>query len=171
MIALTALERVILRLVQGDLPEGLRPYAAIAARAGLSEEEVLKGIRGLLKRGVVRRVAAVPNDRKFGYDANAMVVWRVDEDELERAGAAAAARPEISHVYARKTGLGWPYNFYTLIPGKAREEVLTIVKELGGSFRSPEHRVLFTMREFTKRPPHYGGLEDAPKGSAPREEA
>lgn len=169
MTALTEREELILRFILEDLPEGPRPYAAVAECAGLSEEDVLKGVRGLLKRGVVRRVAAVPNDRRLGYDANAMVVWRVDEDELERAGAAAAERPEISHVYARKTTAEWPYSLYTMIHARKREEVLTIVEELGASFRSSEHRVLFTLREFTKRPPHYGGLEDAPKGSTPRE--
>ena len=90
MIVLTGREWAILRLIQEDLPGGPHPYAAVAARAVLNEEDVLEGIRGLLKRGVVRRVAAVPNDRRLGYEANAMVVWQVDAEELERAGDAAA---------------------------------------------------------------------------------
>ena len=158
MIALSDCERAILRELSGGLPEGSRPYAEIARRAGLTEEQVLSGIRRLVDRGIIRRVAAVPDDRKLGYDGNAMVVWRVPAEELDRDGAAAAERPEISHVYARRSAPGWPYNLYTMIHARSREEVTAIVKELGRRFGASDHKVLFTLREFTKRRPDYSGV-------------
>ncbi len=158
MRTLSDAERAILRELSGSIPEGPRPYAVIAERAGLDEQGALGIIRGLMARGVIRRVAAVLDDRKLGYDGNAMVAWRVPPEELDRAGAAAAKRPEISHAYARRTAPGWPYNLYTMIHARSREEAMVVVKELGRRFRASDHRVLFSLREFTKRRPDYSGV-------------
>ncbi len=151
-------ERAVLRELAGGLPRGPEPYAVIAERAGLDEQSALGIIRGLVARGVIRRVAAILHDRKLGYDGNAMVAWQVPAEELDRAGAAAAGRPEISHAYARKTAPDWPYNLYTMIHARSREEAMAVVKELGRRFRASDHRVLFSLREFTKRPPRYAAL-------------
>ncbi len=151
-------DRAILRELSGGIPEGARPYARIATRAGLGEEEVLAGIRGLLDRGILRRVAAVLHDRKLGYDGNAMVVWCVPDEKLDQAGEAAAARPEISHAYARKTAPDWPYNFYTMIHARSREGAEAVAKELAASIGATDYKPLFTLREFTKRPPDYSDV-------------
>ena len=158
MISLTRIERVVIQELAAGLPEGPEPYAAVAQRLGLAEESVLGVTRDLLARGVIRRVAAVVNDRRLGYQANAMVAWRVEPAGLEQAGAAAAARPEISHVYERRTTPEWPFNLYTMIHAKSREDVEAIVKQLSRKLRATDHTVLFTLREFTKRAPDYAAL-------------
>lgn len=158
MNALTDNERAILRELAGGLPEGARPYAEIASRAGLGEDEVLTTIRGLVERGVIRRVAAIVRDRKLGYEGNAMVAWQVPPEKLEQAGAAAAARPEISHAYARRTAAQWPYNLYTMIHAKSREEAMAVVEELAAVIGATDRKALFTLREFTKRRPDYGAV-------------
>jgi len=151
-------ERAILRELARDLPEGSRPFAEIASRAGLGEDEVLARVRGLLERGVIRRVAAIVRDRKLGYEGNAMVAWQVPPEKLEQAGAAAAARPEISHAYARRTTPEWQYNLYTMIHAKSREEAMAVVEELAPSIGATDRKALFTVREFTKRRPDYGAV-------------
>ncbi len=158
MSTISDAERAILRELSCGIPEGPQPYAVVAARAGLAEGEVLEGIRSLLARGAIRRVAAILHDRKLGYDGNAMVAWQVPAEELGRAGAAAAERPEISHAYARETTADWPYNLYTMIHARSREEVEAVVEELSPSMGATDHRILPTLREFTKRPPDYSGV-------------
>ena len=158
MRTLSDAERAILRELSGSIPEGPRPYAVIAERAGLDEKDALGIIRGLMDRGAIRRMAAILHDRKLGYDGNAMVAGRVPAEELDRAGAAAAERTEISHAYARRTAPDWPYNLYTMIHARSREEAMGVVKELSRSFGASEHRMLFSLREFTKRPPRYAAL-------------
>ena len=161
MSSLSDGERAVLRELAGGLPQGPEPYAVIAERTGrgeLDEKSVLGIIHGLMDRGVIRRMAAILHDRKLGYDANAMVAWRVPAEDLDRDGAAAAERPEISHAYARKTAPDWPYNLYTMIHARSREEAMAVVKELGRSFGASEHRMLFSLREFTKRLPDYSGV-------------
>ena len=158
MSQLTENERAILRELARDLPHGARPYAEIASRAGLGEDEVLACVRDLLERGVIRRVAAIVHDRKLGYEGNAMVAWRVPPEKVEQAGAAAAARPEISHAYARRTAPEWPYNLYTMIHAKTREAAMAVVDEIAPSISATDRKALFTVREFTKRRPDYGAV-------------
>jgi DNA-binding Lrp family transcriptional regulator len=168
--ALTSEERAVLRELGPGIPEGERPWAEVARRAGVSEDECLGIVRALIERGVVRRVAAVVRDRDLGYAGNAMVAWRVSEERIESAGAAAAARPEVSHAYSRETRDGWPFNLYTMVHGRTREATLAVVEELGKAIGGAapvgidDRRVLFSLREFTKRRPDYsaalGGTGD-----------
>jgi len=168
MSVLSGTERAIVRELCRELPEGPRPYAAIAGRAGLTEDEILEGIRGLKASGIIRRMAAIVHDRALGYGGNAMVVWIVPPERLEAAGAAAAARPEISHAYARRTTPDWPYNFYTMVHAKSREEAKAVASELNETIQAKEHQSLFTLREFTKRRPDYSVLWDDREPGSPR---
>ena len=170
MNQLSAAERAVLRELLAGIPGGERPYATIASRVGLAEDDVLSTVRRLVDLGIVRRIAAVANDRKLGYGGNAMVVWRVpcedSPEALEKAGAAAAAREEISHVYARRTTPEWPYNLYTMVHARSREEAAAVVKELAPEIGGTDYRMLFTLREFTKRPPCYPCLRRIGEPSA-----
>jgi DNA-binding Lrp family transcriptional regulator len=159
--ALTPEERAVLRELGPGIPEGERPWAELARRAGVSEDECLDIMRALIERGVVRRVAGVVRDSDLGYAGNAMVAWRVADERLEEAGAAAAARAQVSHAYSRETREGWPFNLYTMVHGHTREETLAVVEELASAIGGTEplsaddRRVLFSLREFTKRRPDY----------------
>jgi DNA-binding Lrp family transcriptional regulator len=159
-MTLSAEERAVLREAARGIPEGEHPWAEIAKRACVSENECLEIMRALVSKGVVRRVAAVVHDRDLGYAGNAMVAWRVPEERIELAGAAAAARPEVSHAYSRETRDGWPFNLYTMIHGRTREATLAVVEELGAAIQvsSDDRRVLSSLRELTKRQPDYSAV-------------
>lgn len=178
MNQLPAAERAVLRELLAGIPDGERPYATIGSRVGLAEDDVLSTVRRLVESGIVRRVAAVANDGKLGYGDNAMVAWQVPcesspgvpaGEALDRAGAAAAAREEISHVYARRTTPRWPYNLYTMIHARSRDEVAALLEDLRPLLGASAHRVLFTLREFTKRPPCYPCLSGADRTEAAHE--
>lgn len=160
MSELSQMDRTILRALSRPFPEGLHPYREIAEHAGVSEDEVLRGIQDLLDRGIIRRMAAIAHDAKLGYKGNAMVAWRVSEDDLERAGMAAACRPEISHAYSRRTTPDWQYNLYTMIHAHSRDESMALVEQLAPAIGATEYRILFSRRELTKRPPSYEKMWD-----------
>ncbi len=159
-MSLSPEERGVLREAARGIPEGERPWAEIGRRAGISEDECLEIMRALVERGIIRRVAAVVHDRDLGYAGNAMVAWRVPEERLRQAGAAAAARPEVSHAYSRETREDWPFNLYTMVHGQTRGDTLAVVEELGAAIPvgSDDRRVLFSLREFTKRQPDYSAV-------------
>ncbi len=51
-------EKEALRIVQADLPDTQSPYAEIAARAGISEQEVLDLLKRLKEQDIIRRFGA-----------------------------------------------------------------------------------------------------------------
>ena len=53
---LDQIDRSILAALQGDLDGTLEPYAAIADRIGVSEQQVLKRVHRLVEAGVIRRI-------------------------------------------------------------------------------------------------------------------
>ena len=92
----------ILKSVPGDFPIIDRPYKEMADKAGISEAELLSELNKLKEEGIIRRIAAILYHRKALYTHNAMVVWKVMDDDVERVGGVMALIPEVSHCYERE---------------------------------------------------------------------
>ncbi len=150
MIPLTEKERAILKEVQGDLPLTDRPYATMADRLGLTEQEVIDTIRALMDRGIIRRMGAILRHRKAGVRANAMGVWSVPEAEVRRIGQEMAKDPDVTHCYQRDPVAHWPYNLYTMIHGETEEDCEIIARRLAEKTGIRTYRLLFSTREFKK---------------------
>ena len=121
---LSELERRLLRASQQGLPLLPRPFEALGAMLGLGEDEVLQAFAAMRARGLVRRIAAVPDHYRLGYVANGMSVWDVDERQIDRLAALIAAQPGVSHCYRRPRRLpDWPYNLFAMLHGHRREAV------------------------------------------------
>jgi DNA-binding Lrp family transcriptional regulator len=150
---MSPLDERIVRATQAGLPLVAEPYAAIARRIGVPEEEVLSRLQAMLADGRIRRIGAVPNHYALGYAANAMSVWDVADDALGRLGHAVGALEFVSHCYNRPRRLPeWPYNLFAMVHGRSREEtgrkVEAIRALLGGALRA--HDVLYSARILKK---------------------
>jgi siroheme decarboxylase len=147
----TEAEQAALRLLQADIPDTERPYLEIAERTGLTEEAVLDLLRCLKDRGVVRRFGATLRHQQAGYGANAMVAWFVEQDrDLDVVGSIMAQRPEITHCYQRVNCYAWPYNLYTMVHARSREECLDVVEQLARIAQVPQYDILFSRKELKK---------------------
>lgn len=147
----TPSENAALRMVQGDLPDCVDPFARIAEQADLTEEEVLSLLRRLKEQGVIRRFGATLRHQQAGYGDNAMVAWHVEQDrDLDAVGALMASRPEISHCYQRRNCAAWPYNLYTMVHARSRQECLDVVRELSRASNVSQYDILFSRRELKK---------------------
>lgn len=147
----TPAEEAVLRMVQGNLPDSADPYARIAEQAGLTEAEVLALLRRLKDQGVIRRFGATLRHQQAGYGDNAMVAWFVEQDQdLDEVGALMAARPEISHCYQRRNCYAWPYNLYTMVHARSRQECLDVVQDLSRMSKVSQYDILFSRRELKK---------------------
>jgi len=104
-----------------------------------------------LAAGWMRRYAAVLHHRQAGLPANVMVAWRVEESAADAAGAVCARLPQVSHCYLRPAAGDWPYNFYTMIHGRDREECQAVVREIGNLTGLTDHAELWTEREYRKK--------------------
>jgi len=145
-----ALTKKIVSALQGDIPLVREPYRQLARELGISEGELLERLSRMKSDGLLRRVAAVLRHRRVGFVANAMVAWRVPEEEVEDAGQAMASFPEASHVYRRPAFPDWPYNIYTMIHGTSREECEEVVEKMSSVTGIGDCVVLYSTREFKK---------------------
>lgn len=150
------------RALVADLQNGLdlvpRPYAAVAARLGLDEREVLARVRRLVDAGVIKRLGVVVRHHELGFLANAMVVWDVPDREVEEAGRRLAGSGRVSLCYRRpRRPPHWPYNLFCMLHGRDRRSVLERLDVLRAEFGMDAyaHRVLFSTRRFKQRGARY----------------
>ncbi|HDD35493.1 MAG TPA: Lrp/AsnC family transcriptional regulator [Candidatus Desulfofervidus auxilii] len=152
---LTELDKKIIRALQKDLPLEGRPFKCLAKELGMEESALLEYIKKFIKKGVIRRFGATIFHDKSGYEANVMVAWRVPADCLDKVGKIMAQFAEITHCYARVTHSGWPYNLYTMIHGRNKEECLETIKKVVEITGIKCYRLLFTERTFKRTSMQY----------------
>lgn len=156
---LSAKERRLLVALEDGLPRVPRPFAALGARAGLEEGEVLRLLEGLLQRRVINRLGLILRHHELGYRANAMLVLDLADDDVDLAGAVLAADPAVTLCYRRpRRPPLWPYNLFCMVHGRDRVEVEARIRALlaaAGLARVP-HAVLFSRRRHKQRGARYG---------------
>lgn len=160
MSGLGSLDRAVLKATQAGLPLTPRPWHDVAAALGEPADAVMACMNDLLARGIVRRIGAVPNHYAVGFRANAMSVWDVPDDQVDRIGAAVGALEAVSHCYRRpRHPPVWPYNLFAMLHGRDQAEVedkaRTIADQIGA--RDGSWTLLFSTRILKKTGPRLTG--------------
>jgi len=148
--ALTSLEKRIIHELQQDLPVVRRPFAVVAERLGISEDELLEKVREFIDDGTIRRFGATLRHQRSGYDANAMVVWEVEPEKAEAAGSILASFREVTHCYQRPSLPGWPYRLFTMIHAASQQECRQIAREMAEAAGVEKYDLLYTEEELKK---------------------
>jgi siroheme decarboxylase len=144
-------DRVVIRATQGDLPLRTRPYAPAAAALRVSEEQLLEHMRGMVERGLLRRVAAILFHRRAGFSANGMGVWQVPADRIADVGPRMAAFRGISHCYERPTYADWPFQIFTMAHGRSKAQCDAILDAIERDVGCVKQRAtLYSSTEFKK---------------------
>lgn len=159
-------EIALIRAANGPISIEARPFARIAAEAGISEEQALERLRAWKENGTIRRFGARVNHRKLGFDANGMSVWNVPADQVDALGRFMSEQPEVSHCYVRPQSASWPYNLYAMIHGKSEEAVQAVAQRIASHIGATDYRVLFSSKEFKKSAPRYFAEQRAGEGEA-----
>lgn len=117
------IDRRLLNLIQEDFPLAPEPFAEVARRIGIAEDDLLARIGRLKEAGIIRRIGAVFDLRKLGF-ASTLCAARVPGEKLAAFVRTVNACPGVTHNYRRDD----EYNvWFTLIaPG---EEALTATLE------------------------------------------
>ena len=152
---ITEKDRKIISLIQGDIPLDARPFAIMAEQAGMEEEDFIKGIIDLRKRGILRRFGATLRHQEAGFRSNAMVAWIVPEDKVEQTGMILSEFREVTHCYNRIPRKDWPYNLYTMIHGSSRKECRRIAEKMSRDSGIRDYSLLFSEKEFKKTSMEY----------------
>ncbi len=146
----------LLDFLEGDIPLESRPFLAIAEKLGYDEESVVKLINKLLSDRVIKRLGAVVKHTKVGFVHNAMVVWKMNTDQVNLLREFIVRVKGISHAYVRKVYPGiWEYNVYTMLHARNEGELSELIEEISDHTGCDEYRVLRTIKEFKKSSPKY----------------
>jgi DNA-binding Lrp family transcriptional regulator len=90
----------LLELMQAAVPVCERPFAELARRTGVSEEDALGRVQRLKEARVIRQISAIFDTRSLGY-ASSLVAARVDPARVDEAAAVINRHPGVSHNYLR----------------------------------------------------------------------
>jgi len=159
VIRLKDSEKIALRgAIEKGLPTHLSPYQVIATQLALTEQQVLMQIANWQADGLIRRFGLVIKHRKLGYDANAMVVWNIPNEDMDSVAQKLAKCAPVSLCYQRPRRLpDWPYNLFCMIHGTDRSLVLQqisqITEQLG--LESIEKDVLFSFKAYKQHGARY----------------
>ena len=120
----TVLERRLLDEFQRDLPLSPTPYADMAGRLGVSEDEVLQTLASLKERGAVGRVGAVLKACRLG--ASTLAAMAVPQVRLEEVAVLVSSYREVNHNYEREHA----FNLWFVVAAPNRERIDTILGEI-----------------------------------------
>jgi len=121
---LSELDKKIIEGVQGGLEIIERPYYKLSLALNVSEEEICERLEKMYHVGFVRKNAVATNHYKLGYTLNAMTVWNVKEESIDRVGSIFKELGFASHCYERpKIPPEWNYNLFAMIHARTEEEL------------------------------------------------
>ena len=148
----------LIAVIQDGLPLVAQPYRQIGESLGWSEQAVINKLRDMLESGTIKRLGVVVRHHELGYRANAMVVWDVPGNCIDKLGQQMGELDFVTLCYQRPRALpDWPYNLFCMIHGCSRDAVLnhirTIVQQL--HLENTDHDILFSGRRFKQRGARY----------------
>ncbi|HBF42288.1 MAG TPA: Lrp/AsnC family transcriptional regulator [Desulfobacteraceae bacterium] len=166
------IDKKVISLIQGDLPLDRMPFAVMAKKIGITEDEIINRVTDLKKRDILRRFGATLRHQEAGFSSNAMVTWIVPEDRVEDVGKIFARFPQVTHCYQRNPQRDWRYNLYSMVHGSNREECYRIAERMSRSAGIDDYLLLFSEKEFKKTSMEYfqyqyTEIEEQEKGDCP----
>ena len=136
-------DKKLLNDIQWVFPLVDRPYAEIAAKHGLSEDEVMRRVSVLKGLGLIRQINAIFDTRRLGYKS-ALIAFAVKPDKLDAVADRINEHPGVSHNYERNH----EYNmWFTLAvpPGEDMKDELDRMAALDGVVK---YRLLPTLKMY-----------------------
>ncbi len=124
------MDRAILNLIQSDFPITPRPYLAIAERLGFSENDVIKRLGRLKKKGIIRRIGGNFVPEKLGF-VSTLCAARVPEDKIKSFAVAVNRYPGVTHNYQRDNKYNVWFTFIAPSMKEIEENLKNISQQTG----------------------------------------
>jgi len=124
------MDRAILNLIQSDFPITPRPYLAIAERLGFSENDVIKRLGRLKKKGIIRRIGGNFVPEKLGF-VSTLCAARVPEDKIESFAVSVNRYPGVTHNYQRDNKYNVWFTFIAPSMKEIEENLKNISQQTG----------------------------------------
>lgn len=144
------IQRTIIQFLQEDIPLTSHPYASLAKHLGLTEEEVLQRIKQMLDNGWIRRIGAILRHQLAGFTVNAMVAWKVEENEVDRVGETLSVFQAVSHCYLRDVPENFGYNLFTMVHARNKDELNITLGKMISACGLKDFQVISSIKELKK---------------------
>ena len=158
--SLSSIQQQNLReILECGLPHVTQPYLNIAKQILSTETQVLAQIASWQTDSLIKRFGLVVKHRQLGYKANAMVVWNIADEHVDRVAVLFSSCPEVSLCYRRPRRLPhWPYNLFCMIHGTDRSIVLAQIEAMVAkySLQDIEKDILFSFKAYKQQGARYG---------------
>jgi len=165
---LTSDDRALIKQIEHGIPLTPRPYVEIAKQLGITEQDVIERIQNLQHKGAIKRYGVVVRHHELGYTSNGMVVWNVPDERVAELGKCIGDNDCVTLSYRRPRRLpDWPYNLFTMVHGRNREEVIEKVNRIVESYglQDIDHTILFSTKRFKQRGAQYTNPDHALSGT------
>ena len=120
-----ALDRQIVNALQGGFPIAERPYAEAAAGLGMSEDELIARLSGLLDGGLLSRFGPMYDAERVGGGLT-LAAMAVPEESFESVAGIVNGFPEVAHNYARNHRL----NMWFVVAAERPERVGPVLAQI-----------------------------------------
>ena len=120
--ALDTMDKRILDIIQTDFPLESRPYAVIAERLGITEQEALDRVNAMRKSRLIRRMGANFQSAKLGFRST-LCAAKVPPEKMDAFVAEVNSHVVVTHNYLRRHA----YNVWFSAIGPSWEAVCTML--------------------------------------------
>lgn len=110
ILELDETDKSILNRIQSNFPIEPRPFMVIAEDIGLQEDEVIKRIVRLKKKGIIRRIGGNFVPDKVGY-VSTLCAARVPSEKMSEFTAVVNQYPGVTHNYQRDNNFNVWFTF------------------------------------------------------------
>ncbi len=152
MSELAAVDRRIIASMQGDFPLCERPYAEVAERLGMSEEDLLQRLERLLADKVLTRFGPMFQVERMG-GAFVLAALAVPEERYEEVCGLVNALPQVAHNYRREHVLNMWFVLATETQAGIAEAIERLERDTGlPVYAFPKEREFFVEMKLEARP-------------------
>ena len=119
-------DRKLLEIAQEEIPLDLRPWASIASRLEITEEETLERLSRLYRNRIIRKVGPALDPRRVGLRASTLIAMKVSENKIRKIARLVSKYEEVSHCHQREH----EYNFWFTLAAHDEIELEKILEEI-----------------------------------------
>lgn len=144
------LDKKLIRELQNELCLVSKPFTLAAENIGINTHELIQRANKHIELSLMRRFCASLRHAQAGIKLNAMIVWQVESQLVEKIGNDFALQSFVSHCYERFSMPKWPYNIYTMVHARENHELNANIETLREISNLKTNKILETVKEFKK---------------------
>lgn len=158
-MALSDFDWRLIAATERGMPITSEPYQELAGQLSISQDELLARLQRLSDRGILLRVAGIPNYCRAGYRASGISVWDIEDADTARLGETIASLPMVSQCSLRPRQPGWRYNLMVILHGRSRHEVRSLAEDIADLARDSLHDQDLVFRSHMMKKTRYWPIQ------------